>query len=838
MADYDRRPHQRGFYNNNRKRRYRDDDDYDRRPQRRRYEEPVAVKVRKQILSIAESPIRPVEEDVASIGKLLAENFFDNDLTTAFNDLVVQLTLDQPLKIPFVAAIVLVVNAHRQEFTEEILKKLGDTLQSSLNNGQWRNVKLLLRCLACLQALFEGDGVFTVLEELFLRAVDLQTASSEDALGLELVKVILAVIPYAMASSATGLEKHASSLLDQTEIIALTPHTLENLVDCYATREVTEETQSTIALLQKCLQAEAQRGWELSCLPRPWKVKQENENGEDILQVAAKHAFPEVRVPSTVEVGPNPIYPEVYFSVYAEQDMETVPPVTDLSAFLLRDVLTDTINGLDFNRMATAKFLIDVDCYFAPNTFVKRATAFDKLKDLAAERTTWKPEDVAVDAAFSLLFQLPAPEHKLVYYHSVLTEACKIAPAAIAPSLGRAIRFLYKKAEKLDLDLSQRFLDWFAHHLSNFGFTWKWTEWVEDVELPDVHPRKAFIVAALDKEMRLSFAQRIKGTLPDPYKVLIPESREKDMPDFKYADPTTPFSTEGAQLATLIRQKAPDTEIAPRLESIQHQVSTQSTESDPLLISTDAYVTAISYVGSKSLSHMLSCIERCKDRLLSIGAQSPAARRQILSSVFDYWRDQPGVAVNIIDKLLNYTILTPRCVVEWALQDRLDGGKALAQAYAYEMVSNTTTKVTKRVEQIVRAVRRPGLPEDQVEMLKETLERERGEMKTLFAEIEDALVGVADGGVMAEVGLEGEEGEMVKSWAVRWLRVFRRKLAVEEGWIAEELAKPVPPAPMEDIKMDQEEGQGTKANGSMSVNANGYAAGDLKLESDGIDKVE
>lgn len=32
-----------------------EDEDYDRRPQRRRYEEPLAVKLRKQLLSIAES---------------------------------------------------------------------------------------------------------------------------------------------------------------------------------------------------------------------------------------------------------------------------------------------------------------------------------------------------------------------------------------------------------------------------------------------------------------------------------------------------------------------------------------------------------------------------------------------------------------------------------------------------------------------------------------------------------------------------------------------------------------------------------------------------------------
>ncbi len=148
-----------------------------------------------------------------------------------------------------------------------------------------------------------------------------------------------------------------------------------------------------------------------------------------------------------------------------------------MASSLLRDVLADTINILDFNRHATARFLTDVDCYFASGTFVKRATPFDKLKEVAGDGTSWKPEDVAVDAVFSQILQLPMPEHKMVYYHSVLTESCKIAPAAVAPSLGRAIRFAYRNIGSMDLELAHRFLDWFSHHLSNFGFTWKWTEW-------------------------------------------------------------------------------------------------------------------------------------------------------------------------------------------------------------------------------------------------------------------------------------------------------------------------------------------------------------------------
>lgn len=57
---------------------------------------------------------------------------------------------------------------------------------------------------------------------------------------------------------------------------------------------------------------------------------------------------------------------------------------------------------------------------------------------------------------------------------------------------------------------------------------------VEDAPLAMVYPKKAFMTGALEKEIRLSFAQRIRGTLPEPYHPLISEAKEKDRPDFKY----------------------------------------------------------------------------------------------------------------------------------------------------------------------------------------------------------------------------------------------------------------------------------------------------------------
>lgn len=620
-----------------------------------------------------------------------------------------------------------------------------------------------------------------------------------------------------MTSSATDNQERAASMIENTDIIASEPHVLQALVDPYPGngKEEPESPNGVLSLLQKQLQNEAANGWELACLPRPWKVLQETAPVP-----SPKHTLPTIVIPEIVNAGPRPLFPELYFSVYANQDVETVPPTTDIASCLLRDAIVDTINILDYNRTATARFLIDIDCYFSPGTFVKRATPFDRLRDIEGDRSTWKPEDVAVDAVFSQLFQLPTPEHKLVYYHSVLTESCKIAPAAIAPSLGRAIRYLYRSVDSMDLELSYRFMDWFAHHLSNFGFTWKWTEWIDDVDLPSLDPKKAFIQGALDKEIRLSFAQRIKGTLPAPYQQLITEEKEKDTPDFKYNDPDTPFSQEGQEILALLRKKSPEDIIQPVIDRIHAQALDRSIP-DPLVLSTDAYMTAICYIGSKSLSHVLSCIERCKERLLALGPVSPAARKQIIDSVMDYWKDQPGIGVNIVDKLLNYTILSPGSVVEWALAKE---GTRLGHAHVYEMVSATIGKVTGRVRQVVRARSVPGLLPEQKEIMRETADRERVSMKELFALMEDSLTGWASGSKdqMVQSGDGESDGEkMVRQWGERWLRVFRRKFAVEEAWCSEF-----------DKAMEaftQAQGTAGEANGGMVVDG-GEVTADVKFE--------
>lgn len=424
-----------------------------------------------------------------NLAKLAAENYEDEYVRDTVSAVALRLVEEQPFKTPFVAGFVLLAHGEKRDIGADIVKNSGQRLQEHLDKGQWREFKLLLRFLASLSRLYEQDGVLPILDELFNRAVDLQTASQDDSVGLELVKIILFTIPYLMASAeGTALQQKATELLEKTDIIASTPHQLEALVDPYPSQSDEVERPmacaSVISLLQRQLQDEAGAGWPLTCIPRVYdpsfKVPDLNgdaNGGANGDGSSALVPFPVVTVPATVIQGSKSLFPELYFSVYADQEVESVPSTSNIASTLIRDTIVDTINCLDFNRNVVARYLNEIDCFWAPDTFVKRATAFDKLREADQGRPKWKPEDVALDAIFSQIFTLPAPEHKMVYYHSLITESCKISPGAIAPSLGRAIRFLYRAVELMDLELVYRYMDWFAHHLSNFEFRWKWAEW-------------------------------------------------------------------------------------------------------------------------------------------------------------------------------------------------------------------------------------------------------------------------------------------------------------------------------------------------------------------------
>ena len=119
-------------------------------------------------------------DDVVRLGNDIAANFEDDQVRGNLLDIIIQLITEQPLKIPFVAAVILYANDKTHDVTKEILSRATKQAQSAAYVGDWRQFKLLLRFLGCLQGILEGEGVFVVFDDLFNRAADLQVASEVD----------------------------------------------------------------------------------------------------------------------------------------------------------------------------------------------------------------------------------------------------------------------------------------------------------------------------------------------------------------------------------------------------------------------------------------------------------------------------------------------------------------------------------------------------------------------------------------------------------------------------------------------------------------------------------
>jgi nuclear cap-binding protein subunit 1 len=239
-----------------------------------------------------------------------------------------------------------------------------------------------------------------------------------------------------------------------------------------------------------------------------------------------------------------------------------------------------------------------------------------------------------------------------------------------------------------------------------------------------------------------------------------------------------------------LRKKATHEQVQETIDKIHEQAKEHGIV-DVLVPSTEAFVTAICRLGAKSLSHFLSCVERGRERLLNIAQESETARRQIVASVIAYWKDQPGVAVRIIDLLLNYTILAPITVIQWVFGDHMGAGEALAESWVFEMVSNTVTKVSNRNRQIASARLQKGLPTEQLEMVEGTLIKDRENARELFKYIDDAVGGVAQGASdrLIEKETNGElsleDVILIKAWGKRWRAVFIRQSAIEESVVGE-----------------------------------------------------
>ncbi|KAF5337352.1 hypothetical protein D9611_002853, partial [Ephemerocybe angulata] len=262
----------------------------------------------------------------------------------------------------------------------------------------------------------------------------------------------------------------------------------------------------------------------------------------------------------------------------------------------------------------------------------------------------------------------------------------ELSPSTVGPAVGKSIRRLYTSlADGLDVEAARRFAEWFAVHMSNFGFQWVWKEWVPDLELTVQHPKRAFMRRAIEFEIRLAYHERIFKTLPEQMQAAdaytIPDNGPT--PAFEYEDPGK-FSLFRIHSLSLLNAEDVITHLDTLRESLE-----SSDEPDVDSTVRSIAVQSLLHIGSRSFSHLLNAIERYLPLLRNLaggGASSTTgvggsaeARTDILAAAAAFWKHNRQMVAIVFDKLMQYQIVDPT-----------DGGVDVPQWVGYRQLSEVS----------------------------------------------------------------------------------------------------------------------------------------------------
>lgn len=593
-----------------------------------------------------------------------------SELRTSIQDTIAAVVIEQPHKIPLLAGAIQIANFKTNVFGLVVVQMVHSKIQQYIQDADYRKLKNFVRFLVCLGPIVEGDGIHKLLEQLVSKANELQDSNPQrDATAQEIVVAVLLALPIWINSIGPSESNVAlaNGILDLCNQFEIKTAGIAELLTPFVDSSVSD-TREFITLVRTAVQAVSNADWKTEKLIGVSSMVSLLVKEED-LQNAQKHSFPSLDIPEQLTPTSNSLYtnPRLILQIYLPSILETVPPVTSYEGVLLRDIATDIITCLDFNRREVTRQLITLDLFFSSVAFAEPGISMERLQTVEQGKSTWKVEDTALEIVLEHIFRLPLTQHPQVYYHAILIDACIMAPQAIAPVFGRAIRFLYNHLEEFDLELNFRFLEWFSHHLSNFGFTWKWQEWKDGITLDDLHPRKVFMQQLVLKEMRLSYPQRIKDTLPEELVSLVPSIPEE--PTFQYLSAESGLDELVQALITGMRESKPAEYMQTLVDPIKDKITEQSVGSmaetlDKKLI--DVLFTTVCHLGSRSLTHADTWIGRTKN-IIKQYASSAEDQKYAIESIRQFWAGQPMVGLLVVRTFTKHGVIDNSSLLNYLL---------------------------------------------------------------------------------------------------------------------------------------------------------------------------
>ncbi|TFK74356.1 hypothetical protein BDN72DRAFT_886358 [Pluteus cervinus] len=601
---------------------------------------------------------------------------------------------EQPYKIPFYAALLRRLHDSPEgdpPIGRQILEDFWKGFQAFLDRQAWRETRLCIQFFAhCTMArLISPDSMIALLQS-FTAVLDEFGVSHGRAKRAALcagegLMIGGPVLKSTAPSAASEIINAIQMFSDSTSSSKWVVQPVTKLAQETGLLENADELLDSLIAALQLLDA-SDFAQSADSFPQPYATYPELTPG------AEPFSFPMVLVPPEVielegfstDAGEDAQvkreeWPEYLLRLF---DNDVSPNPNTPQGYAIRTALIDIIDIFDVNRKECARLLLEYPKWSLPGTFKPKPGITAELEPVPEK--DWQLESTIIETLIGVYHRLPEPSQKPVYYMTLITELCKLSPSTIGPAVGKSIRKLYTAlGDGLDVEVSRHFAEWFAVHMSNFGFQWVWREWVPDLALATQHPRRCFMRRAVEFEMRLAYHDRILKTLPEAMQSADAHviAEQPSRPNFEYDDPTRPYHDAAQSVLNLFRGRAKAEDLISHLDTLRSSLEGAEDEH----INVDSIVRSITmqsllHIGSRSFSHLLNAIERYLPLLRNVASGgtsgSNEAKSDILGAVAIFWKYNRQMVGIVFDKLMQYQIVDPTDVVGWTFATGTGLGEA------------------------------------------------------------------------------------------------------------------------------------------------------------------
>ncbi|CAB4254460.1 similar to Saccharomyces cerevisiae YMR125W STO1 Large subunit of the nuclear mRNA cap-binding protein complex, interacts with Npl3p to carry nuclear poly(A)+ mRNA to cytoplasm [Maudiozyma barnettii] len=742
-----------------RKRTYEDDDesfqDYRPRvPKRQRI--PPVVQLCKEMMpdicTIGESP-KAFADDIKFLSEAIVSEYGHEDyFNNAFLSTLRAVTLEQPHKQPAIALLILAINAGSQIAGKSILNFFFDELQKccdasaedtgpceSNDTGPWNKVKLYLRMLSLLSPMIINDDIIGIYQKLLDFAVELNNIdeSKRNALSEAIFTNTILNIPYLFyfkKGDDEALKNHVEELITTVEgayKMKISNIKLLSEYDSNSPYNITELIQVALPNVKKVLANNMDQLFQLFC---DWKdllpEQPDNHGFNDALRLPEIEQLSNYNsllngVGSVDNMWKGPRYCFHVYLPHSSGEFDTVLPISSYAGQLFNDVVIDVVQSLEFNRKEVCKQLNVLPLFFKEGIFANMGDSIAQIAAIYEDNplaSTFKLEDLEIEAILSLIFKLPDVSQPFAYFYTLLVDICQNNPKAIAPVFGRAFRFFYNNIESLDFELRQRFLDWFSVQMSNFNFSWKWNEWEKDSnKFRDsfYNPKIIFMKNLVRKELRLtSNVSEVDDSLPQEFKRFMETSylpveevqefyqslftnyqvrlEDAKKNDLLFTQSDIPFEPIVRELADYVHKQNDVREIS-ELEAIIEKLREHSSEiTDFNRFIVVLLTQVVIHCGSRSLSHANKYITDLKSELTTIfdklEIETETKEQAIIDAVLAYWNVNSQTGYLIVDALKFSELISAKSVLNYCLSEKNGKVFALTDITAIDTIFRTLSQ--------------------------------------------------------------------------------------------------------------------------------------------------